>query len=949
MTHSFATVVFPFPSANAERVNAYLNDIGNPAGPAIKGPLDKSQFVHFMSLTVVPDENESHLVLEVSGDGEVDGVLDRLAVTLAVPLDRVFRLTGAWHGETDLGAFLRGRHIGVGQGWFSTPGLNFDGTPGMSVSRIRDEEKLAKWASRFLEKTPISVSALDTLEAARKELWDHKAMKWAFVAEDAPCLDGVPDAIRGILPTIWTGLTDLAWPFVLIALAGAALVTWQWGLALGVFAFALLAAVQFGVLYVWLRIKETTDVPEDIQPSAAHVECIMTRENFAAQNHMASVSTLKPGQFRRFLLRVGMWAAGQSGAHFSRPGFLGPTGVIHFARWFVIPKTDKLIFFSNYDGAWESYLEDFIEEAYQGVSGIWSNTVGFPKTDNLFGVTILGIGTHRGANDGDRLRRWTRRQQYVSRVWYSAYTDVTLDRIRTNAAIRQGIAVAKTEADAADWLSCFGSTPRPASTLESNEIPTLVFGGLSRLRFSACLMLRLADAAEANKAWLKTIEGQLTYGNGLRAKDSALVVAFSSQGLLNIGLTGEALATFPVAFQHGAAAPWRSRALSDIGCNAPEHWWWGGRENPVEAALIVYADKKEQLDHLVRTQANTLEKIGLRIVHLVTMKEIPDTPPGSDIFPREPFGFSDGISQPLIKGTKRALAVKVQHQVVGPGEIILGYPDNQGYMPPTPSVPAAADPLDLLPAAPAVGADLLAQRPDFAEPAPTGAHDLGRNGSFLVIRQLEQDVEGFCGFIHKAADQLQHDPRAPALPITELRQWLKAKMVGRWPDGTSLVRHKEPPEKPHPDNEFLYGKEDPTGLRCPLGAHTRRANPRESFAPDSEIQLKITNRHRILRVGRSYCNQPEKSDKPGLLFMCLNTDIERQFEFIQQTWVLNPRFHGLQDEADPMLAGKTSEVRMTIPTPNGPLPVKGLEDFVTVRGGGYFFMPGRTCIRYLAH
>ena len=113
--------------------------------------------------------------------------------------------------------------------------------------------------------------------------------------------------------------------------------------------------------------------------------------------------------------------------------------------------------------------------------------------------------------------------------------------------------------------------------------------------------------------------------------------------------------------------------------------------------------------------------------------------------------------------------------------------------------------------------------------------------------------------------------------------------------------------------------------------------------------MNVTNRHRILRVGRSYRDQPEKSDKPGLLFMCLNADIERQFEFIQQTWVLNPRFHGLQNEADPMLAGTISEVRMTIPTPNGPLPVKGLEDFVTVRGGGYFFMPGRACIRYLAH
>ena len=62
-----------------------------------------------------------------------------------------------------------------------------------------------------------------------------------------------------------------------------------------------------------------------------------------------------------------------------------------------------------------------------------------------------------------------------------------------------------------------------------------------------------------------------------------------------------------------------------------------------------------------------------------------------------------------------------------------------------------------------------------------------------------------------------------------------------------------------PDNDFLFGTEDPQGLRCPLGAHIRRANPRESFEPGSHEQIEITNRHRIIRVGRFYAPEPVRS------------------------------------------------------------------------------------------
>ena len=149
------------------------------------------------------------------------------------------------------------------------------------------------------------------------------------------------------------------------------------------------------------------------------------------------------------------------------------------------------------------------------------------------------------------------------------------------------------------------------------------------------------------------------------------------------------------------------------------------------------------------------------------------------------------------------------------------------------------------------------------------------------------------------------------------------------------------------DNDFLFGAEDPQGLRCPYGAHIRRANPRDSLDPGSQDQIDISNRHRMLRVGRAYA--PEDGQKPGLLFMCLNGDIERQFEFVQQTWLGSETFHGLSGERDP-IAGDSGagSAGFTIPTRDGPLRLAPVSRFVTPRGGGYFFLPGRTLLEFLS-
>ncbi len=156
------------------------------------------------------------------------------------------------------------------------------------------------------------------------------------------------------------------------------------------------------------------------------------------------------------------------------------------------------------------------------------------------------------------------------------------------------------------------------------------------------------------------------------------------------------------------------------------------------------------------------------------------------------------------------------------------------------------------------------------------------------------------------------------------------------------------------ENNFTYYPKDPNGLACPIGSHIRRCNPRDSLGPDPATALNSANRHRLLRRGRSY--GPPQEDplvddgaERGLHFICLNSDIERQFEFVQQTWVNNPVFDGLDGEVDP-LVGDLLRGDSIFTVQGEPLRrrVEGLSRFVVTKGGAYFFLPGVRALKYLA-
>jgi deferrochelatase/peroxidase EfeB len=591
------------------------------------------------------------------------------------------------------------------------------------------------------------------------------------------------------------------------------------------------------------------------------------------------------------------------------------------------------MFWSNFSDGWESYLEDFIEKLANGLTGIWSNTRGFPCTNFLFWW---------GATDGDRFRRWARRQQYAASFWYSAYPDLKMNRIRRNAAIRQGIADARTEADAQAWLACFGSEPRPSFMLNKPQIPTLVMGGLSRLRHSACLVLQLPLDPAVARAWLAGILPSITFGEGSQHNPAA-ALAFTAQGLRRLGMADEDLGTFPAAFQNGMTSGGRAQALGDTGRDAPGHWLWGAPES-TEAVLLLFDRDSCRLADAIKKASENINACGGSVAFEQRLKDLP--PNNDQVY--EPFGFADGVSQPILRDTPRARSAHNAEHVVDAGEFVLGYPDNRGYLPSTPTVRPERDPHRMLAE---MGPPQPGVQPSFTRGGSDGRRDFGRDGTFLVVRHLEQDQRAFHDFAEAEARRLSADASCPfaGMPRDDLREVLKAKMVGRWADGGSLVRHAHPASGKcrTPDNDFTFGREDPQGFACPFGAHIRRTNPRDSLDSDSALQLTFSNRHRILRVGRQY-EAASANELPGLMFMCLNADIERQFEFLQQTWVLGRNFHGLRDEQDPMLGHSPAERAFTIPTCQGPVQLRGLPACVRVRGGGYFFMPGRRALEFLA-
>lgn len=226
---------------------------------------------------------------------------------------------------------------------------------------------------------------------------------------------------------------------------------WLWlRLALALLAWGLLALVLVIFCVVPLLIKEKLDARRgDADADAAHEARkqnylqLADREDYLVQNQLTHLVEMKPGLVRHATLRMVLSLIGILARYYYNRGRLGDIPTIHFARWVLIDHGQRLLFFSNYDGSWESYLGDFVDKAAKPLSAIWSNTIGFPVTKAL---------AWAGAKDEERFKTWARAQQIRTQVWYSAYPDLAVRNILDNTEVRRGLVARMNDDEVEEWL-----------------------------------------------------------------------------------------------------------------------------------------------------------------------------------------------------------------------------------------------------------------------------------------------------------------------------------------------------------------------------------------------------------------------------------------------------------------------------------------------------------------
>jgi Dyp-type peroxidase family len=437
-------------------------------------------------------------------------------------------------------------------------------------------------------------------------------------------------------------------------------------------------------------------------------------------------------------------------------------------------------------------------------------------------------------------------------------------------------------------------------------------------------ILRIVDATGARRLLRRVLErGLITTADTwdpAAKPDATLNVFVSWPGLVALGVSQASLDSFPEEFRQGMPA--RASVLGDTGPNAPSAWEFGNDPDRTHVFFALYGRTADARERLLESLRAELAQVGaaVEVTHELDAQMLGDH--------REHFGFADGIGQPAIEGSgieeyagdgtpiDTADGGKAWAPLKA-GEFVLGWPGETGFPPPAP-------------------------KPDV----------LAKNGSFLVYRKLRQDVAAFRAFLRERSQRLW-GADAGALGVERLA----SKLVGRWRSGCPVM-HAPLVDNPAiaadwaRNNDFRYAG-DPRGEVCPLGSHIRRMNPRDALTDHGDTLVRT---HRIVRRGLPYGTwlddnaAADDGQERGVAFMAINASIKYQFEFLQSQWLHNGEFAGLaRGDVDPFAGEPRDGSRFRIPSPNaGPKNLFDLPRFITLRGGGYFFIPSVTALRYIA-
>jgi deferrochelatase/peroxidase EfeB len=371
------------------------------------------------------------------------------------------------------------------------------------------------------------------------------------------------------------------------------------------------------------------------------------------------------------------------------------------------------------------------------------------------------------------------------------------------------------------------------------------------------------------------------------------------------------------AFVDGAAE--RAKLVGDTGANDPQHWVGGfGKEGDHVLVTLHALGAEAMASYSGRLSSLFAEGGGFREIWRADGMALMETKDGRSVpTTKVHFGYTDGISMTTIRGGPERYPP--DHQEGCEPWLFVLRDDAENYFVPEP-------------------------------------RELGLNGSFAVFKMIETDVVGFENFLQSQKTTI--DP-----------ELLAAKMCGRWRNGVPLALSPEtdsPPGGISPEqlNDFEYvnadGAGDPRGLRCPVGAHIRRINPRGQPVVGQGRPGGSNNTHRLIRRGMPYGpaydpKQPDDGIERGLLGYFINSSIENQYEFVLGHWVNDSEFAGAvrlhPKSKDPMIGTQDpAESIFVIPQAHGAPAIKiaGFSSFVTTRAAAYCFLPSVTAIRFIA-
>jgi Dyp-type peroxidase family len=464
--------------------------------------------------------------------------------------------------------------------------------------------------------------------------------------------------------------------------------------------------------------------------------------------------------------------------------------------------------------------------------------------------------------------------------------------------------------------------PAPARTLTSADLKDNLLDIQDNvvapilMRYGRHIFVKFKDGVKA-RTWLRNMFERVNARQQEHGTGFSVNIGFTYEGLKVLGLSRRSLDSFPEAFRVGMRG--RAHVVGDIGPHAPDHWEGGLGGPDIHAMGWIRTDSdqgREEAMRIIRSEMDATGGVEIQFVQ-DTMALAHENGIGSE---GEHFGFADPISQPPIEGADTpsypgdgVLEPDGTWRPLKPGEFLLGYEDEIG----------------------AAGTQM---------PEP---FELRLNGTYMVFRKLYQDVAAFRRYLVAAAKALYGSDDQYH------QELVAAKMMGRWRSGCpiDLSPDKDDLEiaaDPSRRNNFTYAGDD-QGVRCPVGSHLRRSNPRATPLK----RATAVRRHRLIRRGVEYgphlqdgALEDDGIDR-GLVNLFIQADIERQFEFVQKEWMKGGEFLGLDpNEQDPINGVGGEGSQLTVPGAKQPF-LFDLPTFVKVKGGEYLFVPGLKALESL--